>query len=117
VDIEVKLQETIPIRRKAVQRQSTEKATLFDLTAQIDPNARLDRKQTAAALTARGFKITPSTLATFTSRGGGPPFSKFGPYVSYRWGSSLSWAKKRTSAPVTLAKSIAHHAQETTQHG
>jgi hypothetical protein len=80
---------------------------MFDPAAPIDPEARLDRKQTAAALTERGYKIAPATLATLASRGGGPPFSKFGPYASYRWGSSLSWAQERMSAPVNRASELA----------
>ena len=37
---------------------------MFDPTAQIDLEARLDRKQSAAALTAHGFKTSEATLAT-----------------------------------------------------
>jgi hypothetical protein len=79
---------------------------MFDPNAHIDPETRLDRSQTAAALTARGFKIASSTLATLASRGGGPPFSKFSTHVTYQWGSSLGWAQSRTSVPVNLASKL-----------
>jgi hypothetical protein len=73
---------------------------MFDPTAKIDPSARLNRDQTAAALTARGFKIASATLAALVSRGNGPPFSKFGSCVTYEWGAALDWAKRRTNAPI-----------------
>jgi hypothetical protein len=85
---------------------------MFDPTAPIEPATRLDRNQTAAALTARGFKMAHSTLATLASRGGGPPFTKFGPHVAYQWGDALTWAQRRTSAPVILASQLANGPKE-----
>ena len=85
---------------------------MFDPTAPIERATRLDRNQTAAALSARGFKIAHSTLATLASRGGGPPFMKFGPHVTYQWGDALNWAQGRTSAPVILASQLLHQAKE-----
>jgi hypothetical protein len=64
-----------------------------------DPNTRLTRKATAAGLTASGFPISPATLATMASRGGGPPYELWGPRVTYHWGSSLDWARSRLSTP------------------
>src|SRR4029077_4422437 len=58
----------------------------------------LTRSQTAAALTEAGFPIKAKTLATKATRGGGPPFSKFGPRALYRWGLALAWAKDRLTA-------------------
>ena len=43
-----------------------------------DPDARLTRNAIAAALTEAGYPIRPATLATKASRGGGPPFRRFG---------------------------------------
>jgi hypothetical protein len=65
-----------------------------------DPETLLTRDQTAAALTAAGFPVKPKTLATKASRGGGPPFRRFGTRPLYRWGDSLEWARSRLSAPM-----------------
>jgi hypothetical protein len=58
------------------------------------------RADTATALTAAGYQISPATLATMAVRGGGPPFQKFGKHVVYRFGDALAWAKSRLSAPM-----------------
>jgi hypothetical protein len=62
-----------------------------------DPEALLTRDETAAALTESGYPIKAKTLATKASRGGGPPFHRFGPRVLYRWGVTLRWAQERLS--------------------
>jgi hypothetical protein len=62
-------------------------------------DALLTREQAAAALTASGFPIATKTLATMASRGGGPPFRRFGLRAIYRWGDALEWAQARLSAP------------------
>lgn len=64
-----------------------------------DPNARLRRKMTADALTAKGFPCSPATLATKAVRGGGPPYQLFGRIPLYRWGDALAWAEARLSPP------------------
>jgi hypothetical protein len=66
-----------------------------------DPEALLGRKEIAAALTAKGFPTSPATLSTQASRGGGPPYSKYGSRALYRWGTSLSWAQARLTPPIT----------------
>jgi hypothetical protein len=58
----------------------------------VDPDALLTREQTARALTEAGYPTTGKTLATKASRGGGPPFFKWGPKRMYRWRTSLDWA-------------------------
>jgi hypothetical protein len=65
-----------------------------------DPDALLTRDATAVALTASGYPVSPRTLATRASRGGGPPFHHFGPRVLYRWRDALSWAEQRLSPVV-----------------
>jgi hypothetical protein len=60
-----------------------------------DPDALLTRKVTAEALTAAGFPVRAATLATKASRGGGPPFRRFGRVPLYPWGTSLGWATSR----------------------
>jgi hypothetical protein len=62
-----------------------------------NPDALLTRNQTAAALTEAGFPVSQATLSTKATRGGGPPFQKFGPRAMYRWGTSLQWAEGRLS--------------------
>ncbi len=64
-----------------------------------NPDALLQREQTSEALKESGFPVEISTLATMATRGGGPPFRKFGTRVLYRWGDVLAWAQSRLSAP------------------
>jgi hypothetical protein len=61
--------------------------------------ALLTRDDTAAALTAAGFPISKTTLQTMATRGGGPPYRKFGTRVVYRYGEAIKWAKGRLSEP------------------
>jgi hypothetical protein len=65
-----------------------------------EQSARLTRKATAHALTAAGYPISESTLATRATRGGGPPYQKFGRKPLYRWADALDWAENRLSKPV-----------------
>jgi hypothetical protein len=62
-------------------------------------DALLRREPTAEALSAAGYPTKPKTLATKASRGGGPPFRKYGPWPLYRWGDALAWAQSRLSEP------------------
>jgi hypothetical protein len=66
-----------------------------------DPDALLTRDATAAALTAIGFPVAPKTLATKATRGGGPPFRRFGARPLYRWGDALEWAQSRLGPVLT----------------
>jgi hypothetical protein len=63
------------------------------------PDALLRREATAEALTALGYQIKTSTLATKATRGGGPPFRLFGRIPLYRWGDALAWAEGKLSPP------------------
>jgi hypothetical protein len=60
-----------------------------------DPDALLTRKNGAAALTEAGYPVAEDTLASKATRGGGPPYRKFGKRVLYRWGDLLAWAQSR----------------------
>jgi hypothetical protein len=64
-----------------------------------DPDALLSRRQLAQAATAFGLPIAESTLATLATRGGGPPYSRYGSRVRYRWSDFRAWAEARLSAP------------------
>jgi hypothetical protein len=60
-----------------------------------DPDIRLTRDAAAEALTKAGFPVRKATLATLASRGGGPPYRKFGTRPIYRWGDLVYWANAR----------------------
>ena len=62
-------------------------------------NLLLDRRAAADFLAERGFPCTPATLATLASRGGGPPFTKFGPRALYRPRDLIAWAQGKLSSP------------------
>jgi hypothetical protein len=64
-----------------------------------NPDALLRREPTADALTASGYPTKAKTLATKATRGGGPPYRKYGPWPLYRWGDALAWAQSRLSEP------------------
>jgi hypothetical protein len=65
-----------------------------------DPETRLTRIATAAALSEAGFPVKPATLATKATRGGGPPFQRFGSRPLYKWADALQWAQSRLSPPI-----------------
>jgi hypothetical protein len=65
-----------------------------------NPDAKLTRPQLGAALREAGFPIADKSLATRASRGGGPPYRRFGARVLYRWGDALAWAESRLSEPI-----------------
>jgi hypothetical protein len=60
---------------------------------------RLDRRQAAAFLTARGYRTAPATLAKLACIGGGPTFESFGRKPLYREADLLAWAKAKTTGP------------------
>lgn len=83
------------------------------MTSQLPDGADtlLNRQQTARSLTLAGYPVSEYTLSTMATRGGGPEFCKWGPRAMYRWGSSLSWAQNRLSAPRrTTSEADALHA-------
>jgi hypothetical protein len=86
---------------------------MTDLPHGLSAEALLNRADVAAALTAVGFKISPATLATKASRGGGPAFRVFGSRPLYRWGDALAWAQGRLTAPVRSTSEPAHPKQAT----
>ena len=55
----------------------------------------LTREKLSCALTEAGYPISRSTLASKATRGGGPPFRKFGRRVLYPWLPALKWAESR----------------------
>jgi hypothetical protein len=77
------------------------------LDSEIDPAARLTRAQAAEALTRSGYQTAYATLATLATRGGGPPFAKFGPRAIYRLDDLLAWARGRTTRPVRSTSELA----------
>jgi hypothetical protein len=71
-----------------------------------DPDFLLNRREGAAALKSRGFKVAPTSLATMASRGGGPKFRKFGRIPLYRWGDLLEWAQSRLGPVVSSTSEL-----------
>jgi hypothetical protein len=65
-----------------------------------DPETLLTRVAGAEALTEAGYPTAPATLATRASRGGSPPYRRYGSRVIYRWGELLAWAEARLSPPM-----------------
>ena len=59
----------------------------------------LTRERAAQALTDAGYPVSPKTLATKATRGGGPLYSLFSGRALYRWGDALDWARSLTSSP------------------
>jgi len=76
-----------------------------------DPNTLLTRKATATALTEAGYPTRPATLATKATRGGGPPYHRFGLLALYKWGKALEWAQSRLSPPIRSTSEAAHDAR------
>jgi hypothetical protein len=64
-------------------------------------NPRRTRKGAAEFLTSQGYPVTEATLATKATRGGGPPFVKFGVKPLYDDDECLDWARSRLSKSVT----------------
>jgi len=73
----------------------------------LSPSALLRRRRCAEELTAHGFPVAEKTLATKASRGGGPPYRKFGRVVLYTWGEALAWAEAHLSSPVSSSSELA----------
>jgi len=69
-------------------------------------DALLTRDTVAAALTEAGYPVKAKTLATKASRGGGPPFQKYGNRPLYIWGSALGWAQSRLGPVVTSTSEL-----------
>jgi len=63
--------------------------------ARPDRDDLLTRDQTAVALTAAGYPIRSATLGSMVTRGGGPPYRRFGVRSLYRWGDVIDWAEGR----------------------
>lgn len=82
----------------------------------LDLEARLTRKTAAEALTEAGFPVSPETLATKASRGGGPLFQRFGRKPLYRWGDCLDWVHAQLSAPMRSTSEADAIAAEGARH-
>ena len=67
--------------------------------ANLTPDAMLTRDKGASALSDIGYPVTKATLATLATRGGGPPYRRFGKRVLYRFRDLTDWAEGRLSAP------------------
>ena len=64
-----------------------------------NPDPFLDRRAASNCLADHGVPCAPATLATLATRGGGPPFQKFGNRALYQKSELLAWAFGKLSAP------------------
>lgn len=64
-----------------------------------NPEPLLDRHAASNLLADHGVPCASATLATLATRGGGPPFRKFGNRALYRRSELLAWAFGKLSAP------------------
>ena len=65
----------------------------------IPADTFLTRPKLAQALNTCGIPCSPKTLASDASRGGGPPYHRFGRIVLYRWGDAVDWAIAKMGQP------------------
>jgi hypothetical protein len=65
----------------------------------LKPDSALRTNALAEALTQKGYPTAPATLATKRSRGGGPPYRRWGRIPIYTWGEALEWAQSRLGEP------------------
>ena len=61
--------------------------------AMVDDTGKIPFVDTEAA--ARYLALSPHSLECYRSRGGGPPFYKFGKFVRYAVGDLEAWAAER----------------------
>jgi hypothetical protein len=80
------------------------------------PDAMLNRVNLSAALTEAGFPVSPTTLSTKATRGGGPPYQKFGTRALYRWDLALQWANGLLTDPVRGSSRESSGASSSSQH-
>lgn len=67
----------------------------------------LDRAEAADYLTARGLKVSKTTLQKMVSVGGGPVYRRFGHRAVYRKEDLDAWAQEKLSAPARTATNTA----------
>lgn len=63
------------------------------------PDKYLDRAEAAEYLTARGLRISKTTLQKFATIGGGPAYQRFGHRSVYTATNLDAWAEAKLSAP------------------
>jgi hypothetical protein len=70
----------------------------------------LSRQEAAELLQEHGFPTTPTSLAVKASRGGGPPYHRFGRQAIYAPSEVLAWAHAKVATAAATASE--HRAQE-----
>jgi hypothetical protein len=58
---------------------------------------RLTRREAAAFLSARGYRVAENTLMKYATVGGGPVYEKFGRRALYTESTLLAWAASKTT--------------------
>lgn len=69
----------------------------------IPPDAKFTRRQAAKTLTDCGIPLSEKTLSTKASRGGGPPYQRFGKIAIYTWRELEAWALAEMGEPARNA--------------
>jgi hypothetical protein len=87
-------------------RANARTTMVLQMTIPNDPDALLTRKGAAEALNAAGFPVAEKTLATKATRGGGPPYRRFGARPLYRWADALAWAQAKLGPTVTSTSEL-----------
>lgn len=64
-------------------------------------------KAAAEFLDEHGYPISSATLDTMVSRGGGPPYRKWGKYRLYEESDLLEWAEARAGEKISSSSEVA----------
>jgi len=65
----------------------------------MDTATFLDRREAAEHLTARGLRVSKSTLQKWATTGGGPAYRRFGLRAVYTRSDLDAWAEAKLTAP------------------
>jgi hypothetical protein len=72
----------------------------------IDPGTLMEPAALSENLGLSGLKVATTTLESLRSRGGGPPFRKFGRRRLYAWGDGALWALGQLTGPLTSTSDV-----------
>jgi hypothetical protein len=66
----------------------------------------VNRAALSQALAEMGLIVAVPTLTTWATRGGGPPFRKFGKKIVYDLAAAVAWAESRMTPAVTSSAEL-----------
>jgi|SRR5271166_5412949 len=76
----------------------------------------LKPRELLVELRERGIVRTEASLATMRSRGGGPPFRRFGREVFYPFADFVKWYQENLSAAVTRTSELRRDERSSVEH-